>query len=159
MTGATGATGSAGSPGPVGSAAVVTFASLEGVQSGSCLTNIQVTGQGEGSWAQSTCPGKTTGFSTSNLLAGPTPQGGAFITSLYATLGGTVPGNNTATVTVIDNTTGGTSLSCTVTSATNNSCSSRGPSGPVAEGTYIEVKVTTTGPSSTRRPWRVSFRY
>jgi hypothetical protein len=137
----------------------MTFASLEGVQSGNCLTNTQVTGRGEDSWGQNQCPGKTTGFSTSNLLAGPTPQGGAIVTSLYATLGGTVRGKDTATVAVIDNATAGTLLSCTVTSASNNSCSSAGPSGPVAEGTYIEVKVMTSGPSSTGRQWRVSFRY
>jgi hypothetical protein len=137
----------------------MTFASLQGVQSGNCLTNTQVAGQGEDSWGENQCPGKTTGFSTSNLLAGPTPQGGAIVTRLYATLGGVVRGKDTATVAVIDNTTAGTLLSCTVTSASKGSCSSSGPSGPVAEGDYIEVKVMTSGPSGADRQWRVSFRY
>jgi hypothetical protein len=55
-----------------------------------------------------------------------------------------VTGKDTATVTVIDNTTGETLLSCTVNSTTKDYCSNTGASLPVTPGHRIEVKVTAT---------------
>ena len=158
-TGPTGPTGSTGAPGPAGSAAIATFASFQGVQSGNCLTYTDV-GQGQGSWDQSRCPHETSGFSTSSLLAGPIPSNGATVSSLYATVNGTVNAKDTAAVTVIDNTSGTTLLSCTVTSANKNNCSSKaGESAAALPGDYIEVKVMTTGSSCANKQWRVTFRF
>ena len=43
---------------------------------------------------------------------------------------------------VIDNTTGATLLSCTVTSSSNHSCSNTKESGSAAPGDNLEVKIT-----------------
>ena len=96
--------------GPAGNAAIATFASAWGVPSGYCLNYTELAGQGNGP-----CPAKTSGYSPSNLLAGPTPANGATVTNLYADTNTTLSGTETATVAVIDNTTGATLLSCTVT--------------------------------------------
>jgi hypothetical protein len=158
-TGATGATGSTGSTGQAGDAASATFASFQGVQSGNCLTYTEV-GQGEEYWNQSRCPGPTSGFSMSSLLLGPIPSNGATASSLYATVNGKVTGTDTASVAVIDNTSGATLLSCTVTSTNKNSCFSKaGESGAAAPGDYIEVKVMTAGSSCANKQWRVMFRF
>jgi hypothetical protein len=137
---------------------MATFASFQGVQSGDCLTNTAVTGWE--SWNQGLCPPKSSGFSASNLLLGPMASTGAIVSGLYATINGTVTGADTATVTVIDNTTSATLLSCTVNATSKNHCSNAGPSSPTVNGgDYIEVKVTTSGPSCASKQWRISFRY
>ena len=156
--GATGATGT-GNTGPAGSAAVATFASFQGVQSGDCLTYTEV-GQGEEDWNQSRCPGPTSGFSMSSQLLGPIPSNGATVSSLYATVNGKATGTDTASVAVIDNTSGVTLLSCTVTSTNKSSCFSKaGESGAAVPGDYIEVRVITSGSSCANRQWRVMFRF
>jgi hypothetical protein len=139
-----------------GPTAIATFASFEGVGSGHCLKYTELAGQGTGS-----CPGATTGFSMSGLLAGPTPAGGATVTNLYADSNATVKGSDTALVAVIDNTTGATLLSCTVNSTTVNHCSNTTESGSAAAGESIEVKVTANpaNGSGNSKSWRVRFRY
>jgi hypothetical protein len=155
-TGPTGATGATGATGPSASAAIATFASFGGVGSGKCLNYTDLAGQGTGS-----CPAKTTGYSMSGLLAGPTPAGGATVTNLYADSNATVKGSDTALVAVIDNTTGATLLSCKVDSTTVNHCSNTTESGSAAAGENIEVKVTATpaNGSGNSKSWRVRFRY
>ncbi|HEV3284591.1 MAG TPA: hypothetical protein VG010_10325 [Solirubrobacteraceae bacterium] len=157
--GAPGKEGKAGTTGPVGpagTAAVATFASLEseGVASGQCLNYGEIADPGDG-----TCPGKTSGFSSSSLLAGPTPAGGATVSNLYADSNASVSGTDTVLVAVIDNTTGVTLLSCTVTKTSKGSCSNTGGSPSVLAGANIEVKVTATGSSGNNKQWRVRFRY
>ena len=68
-------------------------------------------------------------------------------------------GSDTATVAVIDNTTGAPLISCTVNSTTVSHCASASGSGSAAAGDNIEVKVTATGPSGNNKSWRVRFRY
>ena len=106
VSGATGATGSAGATGPAGSAAIANFASFEGVQSGQCLSFSESDESGHGS-----CPAKTSGPSSSTLLSGPMPMGGAVVSNLYAETNAVLTGKDTATVAVIDNATGATLLS------------------------------------------------
>jgi len=124
------------------------------VPNGYCLNYTELAGQGNGS-----CPAKTSGYSPSNLLAGPTPANGATVTNLYADTNTTLSGSETATVAVIDNTSGITLLSCTVT-AGKSSCSNSKESGSASPGDNIEVKVTAAGyRCNDRASWRVRFRY
>jgi lysophospholipase L1-like esterase len=152
--GATGATGSTGATGQAGNAAIATFASFQGVLSGNCLNYTGVAGQGN-----SSCPSKTTGFSSNPVLAGPTPASGATVTNLYADTNGVVAGSESVLVAVIDNTTGATLLSCTVNSTTKNNCSNTSGSGSAAPGDNIEVRVNSTGSLYNFKQWRVRFRY
>ena len=59
---------------------------------------------------------------------------------------------------VIDNTTGATLLSCTVTSTSKGSCSNASRSGSAAPGDKVEVGVTATGLGGNNRQWQVRFR-
>jgi hypothetical protein len=153
-TGASGSPGSTGANGPAGNAAIATFASAGGVPNGYCLNYAELAGQGKGY-----CPPKTSGYSPSNLLADPTPANGATVTNLYADTNTTLSGTETASVAVIDNTTGATLLSCTVT-AGKSSCSNAKESGSASPGHNIEVKVTAPGSRcNDRASWRVRFRY
>ena len=138
------------------STAIATFASFGGVGSEHCLRYTEIAGQG-----QDPCPPATSGFTNSNVLAGPTPANGAAVTNLYADSNATVSGTDTVLVAVIDNTTGATKLSCTVNSTTKNHCSNSSGSGSVAAGDNIEVKVTATpsNGSGNNKSWRVRFRY
>jgi hypothetical protein len=136
------------------STAVATFASRTKTPSGNCLAYTDIGPAGAGA-----CPAKTTGFSSSVLLAGPTPANGASVTNLYADSSATVSGTDTVLVAVIDNTTGATLLSCTLTSASPHSCSNASGSGSAAAGENIEVKLTATGPSGNEKLWRVTFRF
>jgi hypothetical protein len=149
-----GKTGATGPAGPAGNAAIATFASFEDVPSGHCLNYTDIGDPGAAS-----CPVKTTGFSSGHLLAGPTPANGATVSNMYVDSNAKVSGKDTALVTVIDNTTGATLLSCTVESTNKNSCSNTGTSGLVAAGDNIEVKLTATGSSGNYKDWRVRFRY
>jgi hypothetical protein len=124
------------------------------VASGECLDDTELEGPGSGS-----CPPATGGFSTSEVLAGPTPANGATVTNLYAETNATVTGANTAVVAVIDNTTGGTLLSCMINSTNRNSCSNTSGSGSAAAGDNVEVRLTATGSSGNNKRWRVRFRY
>jgi len=133
---------------------MATFASFGGVASGKCLNYTELAAQGNGN-----CPGATSGFSNSNLLAGPTPNNGATPSNLYADSNATVKGSDTASVAVIDNTTGATLISCAVTSASVNQCSAASGSGAASPGDNIEVKVTANGGSGNNKSWRVRFRY
>jgi len=152
--GATGASGSTGATGQAGNAAIATFASASGVPSGYCLNYTELAGQGNGS-----CPAKTSGYSPSNLLAGPAPASGETVTNLYADTNATLSSKESALVSVIDNTTGATLVSCTVTSSSNHSCSNAKESGSAAPGDNIEVKVTGSGSACNDKAWRVRFRY
>jgi hypothetical protein len=94
-------------------------------------------------------------------LAGPTPEGGAVPSDLYAETNATVKGSDTATVAVIDNTTGVTLISCTVNSSNVNHCSVSSGSASAAPGDNIEVKVTSnpTNGTGNNKGWLVRFRY
>ncbi len=155
--GATGATGSTGTTGPPGGyAAMATFASSKGVSSGQCLNFINSSESDENGLGS--CP-KGPGFSVSNQLLGPMSASGAVVSNLYAETNATVKGSDTATITVIDYTTGGELLSCQVNSTTKNYCSNTGSSALVPAGHKLDVKVTATGASANNKPWQVSFRY
>ena len=95
----------------------------------------------------------------SELLAGPAPVGGERVTSLYATTSASLGSKESALVSVIDNTTGVTLLSCTVTSASKGACSNASESGTAAPGDYIEVKLTGIGSRWCPGQWRVMFRF
>jgi hypothetical protein len=152
-TGASGSAGATGATGPAGNAAIATFASSQGVPSGYCLNYTELAGQGNGS-----CPAKTSGYSPSDLLAGPTPANGATVTNLYADTNATPSSKESELVSVIDNTTGATLISCTVTSTSNHSCSNAKESGSAAPGDNIEVRVTASGSNCNNKAWRVRFR-
>lgn len=122
--------------------------------SGYCLNSTELAGQGNGP-----CPPKTSGYSSSNLLAGPTAANGAIVTSLYANTNATLSSQESVLVSVIDNTTGATLLSCTVTSTSDRSCSNAKGSGSAAPGENIGVKVTSSGSKGYNKAWRVRFRY
>jgi hypothetical protein len=136
--------------------AIATFATkgTKTVASGNCLDYTDIAPAGA-----AVCPAKTTGFSSSSLLAGPTPAGGATVSNLYADSNAVVSGTDTVLVAVIDNTTGATLLSCTVNSTTKSSCSNASGSGSAAAGDNIEVKLTATGTSGNSKLWRVTFRF
>jgi hypothetical protein len=93
------------------------------------------------------------------LLAGPTPANGATVSNLYVDSDASLSGSDTVLVAVIDNTTGATLLSCTVTKTSKGSCSNASGSGSAAAGENIEVKLTATGRSGNNKQWRVRFRY
>ena len=113
VTGATGATGATGQPGKEGSkgstgatgqagtAAIASFASSQSVSNGYCLNYTELEGKGQGP-----CPSKTSGYSGSELLAGPAPAGGETITNLYATTSASLGSKESVLVSVIDNTSG-----------------------------------------------------
>ncbi len=156
--GVTGATGVSGSSGPTGAtgqpgnAAIATFASSEGVPSGYCLNYTELAGQGNGP-----CPSRTSGYSASNLLAGPTPANGETVSNLYADTNAALAGRESVLVSVIDNTTGTTLLSCTVTSTSAHSCSNTKESGSALPGDNVEVKITASGSGCNDQQWRVRF--
>ena len=81
------------------------------------------------------------------------------MTNLYADTNATVTGTDAVLVSVIDNSTGATLLSCTVDSTTVNHCSNTTESGSAAAGENIQVKVTASGSSGNGKSWRVRFRY
>jgi hypothetical protein len=140
--------------GQAGDAAIATYASFAAVPSGDCLRYAELAGPGSG-----VCPAKTSGYSASDLLAGPTPASGATVTDLYADTNAAPGSKESVLVSVIDNTTGATLLSCTVTSTSDHSCSNAGESGSAPPGDNIEVKVAASGVGSNDREWRVRFRY
>jgi hypothetical protein len=119
-----------------------------------CLNYTQLEGKGQGP-----CPAKTSGYSGSELLAGPAPANGETITDLEATTSANLGGKESVLVSVIDNTTGATLLSCTVTSASKGACSNASGSGTAAPGDYVEVKLTGIGSRWWFGQWRVDFRY
>ena len=82
------------------------------------------------------------------------------MTNLYADTNATLTSKESVLVSVIDNTTGATLLSCTVTSSSNHSCSNTKESGSAAPGENVEVKVTAPGSRcNNKASWRVRFRY
>jgi hypothetical protein len=80
------------------------------------------------------------------------------VTNLEAVGAGPVTGGETWLVSVIDNTTGATLLSCTVTASSNDKCSNTTGSGTAAAGANIEVKITTNEILRLGFGWRVTFR-
>jgi hypothetical protein len=81
------------------------------------------------------------------------------VADLYADTNATVTGTDTVLVAVIDNTTSTQLLSCTVNSTNVNHCGNGTGSGSAAAGDNIEVKLTISGESGTKKSWRVRFRY
>ncbi len=118
------------------------------------LNYTQLEGKGQGP-----CPGKTSGYSGSELLAGPAPAGGETITDLNATTSANLGSKASVLVSVIDNTTGTNLLSCTVTTTSDGGCSNSSGSGTAAPGDYIEVEISGNGPHWYHGQWRVTFRY
>jgi hypothetical protein len=106
----------------------------------------------------STCPSATTGPTGNLMLLGPMTANGATVSNLEALTNGTLTGSDTATVTVINNTTGATVLSCTINSTNKSSCQNAA-SATVPAGDYLEVKVTTSGNSGANKEWQVTFRF
>ena len=89
----------------------------------------------------------------------PSLQRGATITNLYATTSAALGSKESVLVSVIDNTSGQTLLSCTVTSASKGACSNGSGSGTAAPGDYVEVKLTGIGSRWSPGQWRVTFRF
>jgi hypothetical protein len=154
-TGAAGATGNTGATGPAGNAATATFISGKDVSSGECLAYV-----GTGVALSGTCPAKGadatevfSGAYSATFLAGPMPAHGATVANLNAVSDG-LSGHESATVAIIDNTTGATLLSCPV-NAPANGCENATGSATVAAGHELEAKVTGSG----GHEWRVQFRY
>ena len=137
-----------------GTAAIASFASSQSVSNGYCLNYTALEGKGQGP-----CPAKTSGYSGSELLAGPAPAGGETITNLYATTNASLGSKESVLVSVIDNSSGQTLLSCTVSSASKGACSPASGSGTAAPGDYLEVKLTGIGSRWCPGQWRVTFRY
>jgi hypothetical protein len=90
---------------------------------------------------------------------GPVPAAGATVSDLYAQTSANVGGGDTADVTVIDNTTGTTLLTCEVTVLTTNNCEDALGSATAAAGDSIEVEITDNSSAVDGNLWRVSFRY
>jgi hypothetical protein len=135
------------------SGAVATFVATKEVASGTCLDYSAMAKTGSG-----TCAAKTVGFSTSLRLA-PMPANGGSIADLYADSSATVSGTDTVLVSVIDNSTGATLLSCTVTSGSPHSCSNSSETASAGAGDNVEVKITASGESGNKKAWRVTFRF
>jgi len=154
-TGATGPQGSEGKQGPAGDAAVAIFASFQGVASGNCLNYTELMGPGSGS-----CPTlKTLGFSSSPALAGM-PANGGKVSNLYAETSAAPSGSEKATVSVIDNTSGSTLLSCTVEASSKGICTNTATATvAAAAGHRLEVQVTGTSSRCSGKEWQVRFRY
>jgi hypothetical protein len=123
------------------------------VASGNCLVNAAA---GNGA-----CPAAVAvnTLSTSTSLLGPIPAGGATVTNLEAVTSAAASAANTATIAVINNSTGLAVLSCTINnvSLSTRACQNTG-SAFVAAGSYLQVKVTVTG-SGMLMQYRASFRY
>ncbi len=152
--GAAGATGPQGPQGPAGAGGAATwFMSSLKVTSGNCLAN-EAAGNGA-------CPAAVAvnTLSTSTSLLGPIPAGGATVTNLEAVTSAAGSAANTATIAVINNSTGLAVLSCTINnvSLSTRACQNTG-SAFVAAGSYLQVKVTVTG-SGMLTQYRASFRY
>jgi hypothetical protein len=152
--GADGAAGPQGIPG-AGRSATWFMSALSGAKfaSGSCIAN-----QGAGN---GTCPAAVPVHTLSNstLLLGPIPVGGATVSNLEAVTSATASAANTATIAVMNNSTGAVVLSCTINnvSLTTKACQNAG-SAFVAAGSYLQVRVTVTG-SGMLTQYRASFRY
>jgi hypothetical protein len=89
----------------------------------------------------------------------PAPAGGAVVTDLYAQTNASASGSDTADISVIDDTTGTTLLSCAVNASTVNYCEDSADSVAVAAGDSIKVEITDSGGAVDGALWRVSFRY
>jgi hypothetical protein len=104
------------------------------------------------------CPAAVTAntYSADDQLEGPVPAGGGIVTNLKATTN-TAPGaGQSYLVEVMNNTTGATLISCTVTTG-NTSCQDTSTTS-IAAGEYLQVRIDNQGGASNRM-WRVSFRY
>jgi len=114
-----------------------------------------------------TCAAVTSGYTTEKTLAGPVPAGGATVSDLYATVGGShgyqPPGEKpgeTVTVSVVDNSTGATMVSCQITEAQKTSCSNSSESGKASAGDWLEVKITIPSQNGGKNgDWLVTFRW
>jgi hypothetical protein len=137
-----------------GTAAIASFASSENVANGDCLAYTELEGEGQGP-----CPAKTSGYSGSELLASPAPANGERVADLNATTSANLGSRASVLVSVIDNTTGKTLLSCTVSASSNGGCSNSSGSGTAAPGDYIEVEINASGSRWYYGRWRVTFRY
>jgi hypothetical protein len=122
------------------------------VGAGKCLYNVDLAGPGNG-----ICPQKTVGYSSSPLLAGPTPFGGGHISDMYADTNAYLTGSEVAVVFVYDNTTGALLQTCVVNGTTHNYCTA-GEGGAVAAGDNIEVRISSSGANANYHAWRVRFR-
>jgi hypothetical protein len=150
--GATGATGATGPEGAGSNSSFLTFASFTPVANGKCLYNVDLAGAGN-----APCPAKTVGFTTSPVIAGPTPYGGAHVSDMYADTNAYLTGGEIGVVFVYDNTTGALLLTCVVNGETHNHCSAS-EGGTVAAGDNLEVRVSTSGEAANEKEWRVRFR-
>jgi hypothetical protein len=81
------------------------------------------------------------------------------ITNLYATTSASLGSKESVLVSVIDNSSGQTLLSCTVSSASKGACSNASGSGTAAPGDYLEVKLIGIGSRWCPGQWRVTFRF
>jgi hypothetical protein len=87
------------------------------------------------------------------------PANGGNIADLNADSNANVSGTDTVLVAVIDNTTGATLLSCTVSSGSPHSCSNSSEAASAGPGDNVEVKITASGESGNKKAWRVTFRF
>jgi hypothetical protein len=108
------------------------------------------------------CPAATpsSSFSADNkFLEGPVPAGGGTVANLVVTINQTPAAGVSYFFEVIDNTTGTTLLSCSVTASSNQACQNTG-SAPVAAGHYLQARLTEVGtPNPPDADVRLTFRY
>ncbi len=119
-----------------------------------CIGNVYF-----GTNKHASCPAATPANTYSaevEFLDGPVPAGGGSVTNLEAVVNTAPTAGQSHVVEVMNNTTGTTLLSCTVT-AGNSSCQNVG-SAAVPAGHYLQVRIDNVGGASNRK-WRVTFRY
>ena len=134
------------------------FFSKEKVRNAECVGNVEY-----GFMNHGPCPPATPASTFSNetrYLEGPVPAGGGSVSNLEATSDTGPTGAGTYLIEIVDNTTGGTLLSCSITAASpTQSCENNGTT-PVAAGHYLQVRMTKTGsPSPKDTALRITFRY
>jgi hypothetical protein len=124
---------------------------------GECIGNITFASN-----QHSACPAAVTTDYTNEVqdLEGPVPAGGGSVTNLVGTTNNAVSGTGAWLIEVVDNNTGTTLLSCTISVGTGGtSCQNTG-SAAVSAGHYLMVRVSRSGsPLPSGSQFRVSFRY
>ena len=111
------------------------------------------------SGADNTCPGPVAVHawtSESNYLLGPLPAAGASVSNLEALTDLPVAAGGSATINVVNNSTGLNVLSCTIT-AGGTFCQNTAAVSVLA-GSYLMVRIVFDPPQP-NRAYRVTYRY
>src|SRR5262249_18094362 len=142
-TGAAGATGATGATGPAGAGGTVaTFFSTAAVHTNECIGNATFSQNTHGAGPAATAASSSAADTKS--AEGPVPAGGGPVTTLVVTSNTGPPVGSSYLIEVMDNTTGATLLSCSVTPTSSSSCQNTG-SVAVAAGHYLQARLTEVG--------------